>query len=154
MASHHATTVRGYLAALPPDRRKSIAAVRKVIRANLPRGYQEGPLFGMIGYYVPLARLPDTYNGQPLCIAGLASHAAHISLYLMSVYGDRKLRDWFERAFRATGKRLNMGKSCIRFKSADDLPLDVVGKAIAAVGVDRYIAHYKASRPGVKTRRR
>lgn len=138
----HAASVPDYLAALPPERRKAIAAVRKVIRANLPRGYEEGPLFGMISYYVPLTRFPDTYNGQPLWLAGLASQAAYMSIYLMCVYGDAKLRASFERDFRAAGKKLNMGKSCVRFKSVDDLPLDVIGKAIAAVSVDDYIAHY------------
>lgn len=142
----HAASVPDYLAALPAERREAIAAVRKVIRANLPRGYEEGPLYGMLGYYVPLTRLPDTYNGQPLLLAGLASQAAYMSIYLMCVYGDAKLRASFERDFRAAGKKLNMGKSCVRFKSVDDLPLDVIGKAIAAVSVDRYIAHYNEAR--------
>lgn len=142
----HVASVAEYLAALSPERRKAIAAVRKVIRANLPPGFKEGPLYGMIGYYVPLARFPDTYNGQPLCLAGLASQASYMSLYLMCVYGDAKLRASFEREFRAAGKKLNMGKSCVRFKSVDDLPLDVIGKAIAAVSVDRYLANYKAAR--------
>jgi Domain of unknown function (DU1801) len=146
MARIHAASVPDYLAALPPERRAALAAVRKVIRANLPRGYEEGPQFGMIGYYVPLARFPDTYNGQPLCLAALASQSSYMSLYLMCVYGDAKLRASFERDFRAAGKKLNMGKSCVRFKAVDDLPLDVIGKAIAAVSVDRYIAHYKEAR--------
>ena len=146
MARIDVASVPAYLAALPPERRKAIAAVRKVIRANLPPGYEEGPQFGMIGYYVPLTRFPDTYNGQPLCLAGLASQASYMSLYLMCVYGDGKLRASFERGFRAAGKKLNMGKSCVRFKSVDDLPLDVIGKAIAAVSVDRYIAHYEETR--------
>jgi hypothetical protein len=146
MVNKQAASVAEYLASLPPERRKAIAAVRKVIRANLPPGYEEGPQYGMIGYYVPLSRFPDTYNGQPLCLAGLASQASYMSLYLMCVYGDGKLRAAFERGFRAAGKKLNMGKSCVRFRSVDDLPLDVIGKAIAAVGVDRYIASYKAAR--------
>ncbi len=146
MVIRHVASVAEYLAALPPERRKAIAAVRKVIRANLPPGYKEGPLYGAIGYYVPLARFPDTYNGQPLCVAGLASQASYMSLYLMCVYGDAKLRAAFERGFRAAGKKLNMGKSCVRFKSVDDLPLDVIGKTIAAVSVDRYVASYKAAR--------
>ena len=146
MVMRHVASVAEYLAALSPERRKAIAAVRKVIRANLPPGFKEGPLYGMIGYYVPLARFPDTYNGQPLCLAGLASQASYMSLYLMCVYGDAKLRASFERGFRAAGKKLNMGKSCVRFKSVDDLPLDVIGKAIAAVSVDRYLANYKAAR--------
>jgi len=146
VATRDVASVPDYLAALAPDRRKALAAVRKVIRANLPTGYKEGPLFGMIGYYIPLSRFADTYNGQPLCIAALASQASYMSLYLMGVYGDAKLRVAFERDFRAAGKKLNMGKSCVRFKSADDLPLDVIGKAIAAVSVDGYIAHYKAVR--------
>src|SRR5215218_1778298 len=135
MVARQVASVADYLAALPAERRKAVAAVRKVIRANLPRGYQEGPLLGMIGYYVPLARFQDTYNGQPLMLAALASQASYMSLYLMCVYDDAKLRASFGRGFRAAGKKLNMGKSCVRFKSLDDLPLDVIGKAIAAVSV-------------------
>ena len=148
MASSKLGTVAEYVASLPPERRSAIAAVRKVIRANLPAGYEEGMLYGMIGYHVPFSRLPDTYNGQPLCLAGLASQKNYSSLYLMGVYGSPVLRRQFEAGYRRSGKRLDMGKSCVRFRSLDDLPLDVIGKAIAAVSVDDYVAVYRASREG------
>lgn len=128
-----------------------MAAVRQVINANLPPGFEEGMLFGMIGYYVPFSRLADTYNKQPLCLAGLSSQKGYMSLYLMSVYGSAKQRKWFEQEYRRAGKKLDMGKSCVRFKSVDDLPLELVGKAIASVGVDDYIASYHASRRKVKS---
>jgi hypothetical protein len=139
-------SVDDYLASLPPDRREAISTVRKLILDNLPEGYEEGIQYGMIGYYVPLSRYPETYNGQPLGIAALASQKGYMSLYLMCVYGDPATRRWFESAYHAAGKRLDMGKSCVRFKRLEDLPLDVVGEAIARVSVDQYLAHYEKSR--------
>jgi hypothetical protein len=106
--------------------------------------------FGMIGYFVPLSRHPETYNGKPLCFAALSSQKAYMSLYLMSVYGDAEVRSWFERAYRASGKKLDMGKSCVRFKAVDDLALDVIGEAIGKLGVDRFIAAYEASRTAAR----
>jgi cell division septation protein DedD len=141
-----AATVDAYLASLPEDRRAAIAAVRAVINANLPDGYREGMQFGMIGWCVPLARFPDTYNGQPLGLAALASQKQYMALYLMSVYGDRELETWFRDAFAAAGKQLDMGKSCVRFKTLDALPLDVIGQTIAKVPVDAYLAKYAAAK--------
>lgn len=147
MVTSRATTVADYLASLPADRREPIGAVRDVILRNLPTGYEEGMQYGlMIGYYVPLSRYPDTYNGQPLGIAGIASRKGYMTLHLMSVYGDPAIRAWFEDAFRRSGKKLDMGKSCVRFKKLDDLPLDLVGQAIARVSVDDYIGFYEAER--------
>ena len=123
-----AATVTEYLAGLPDDRRKAMAAVRKVIRANLPKGIVESMNWGMIVYEVPLTTYPDTYNGQPLAYAGLASQKNHMSVYLMGIYGSDTLRAEFEEAYRATGKRMDIGKSCVRFRTLDDLPLDVVGR--------------------------
>ena len=152
MASSSAATVEKYLATLPPDRRAAIATIRNVIRKNLPRGFEEGMQYGMIGYYVPLSRYPTTYNGQALGAAALASQKGYMSLYLMSVYGDPKQKAWFERAYRAAGKKLDMGKSCVRFKKLDDLPLDVVGEVIAQLDVDRFIAAYEAARSAARAR--
>jgi len=150
MVSSPVRTVDQYLAALPPDRRQAIAAVRNVIRKNLPRGYEEGMGFGMITYHVPLSRYPDTYNGQPLQIAALASQKNGMSVYLMGAYSDAETARWFQDEYRKTGKRLDMGKSCVRFRSLDDLPLELVGQVIARVGVDEYLARYEASRGGTK----
>lgn len=131
-----------YIASLPEERRKAMTAVRDVILENLPRGFEEGMSYGMIGWYIPLERFPDTYNGQPLGLAGLASQKNYMSLYLLSVYGDRETERWFKERYAASGKRLNMGKSCLRFTKLEDLPLDVIGETIARVDLDRYLAHY------------
>jgi hypothetical protein len=152
MVSSGARTVEKYLAALPAPRRAALEVVRSVILENLPAGYEEGMEYGMIGYYVPLERYPETYNGQPLCIAGLASQKNHMAVYLMSVYGHPQTRRWFEQAYREAGKKLDMGKSCLRFRSLDDLALPVVGEAIRRVSVDAYIATYEGSRRGQKAR--
>jgi hypothetical protein len=128
-----AKTVAEYLASLPPERRSAIEAVRRIILKNLPRGFKEGMQFGMIGYCVPLSRYPNTYNGQPLPLAALASQKNYMSVYLMSVYGDPATRRWFETEYRRAGKRLDLGGSCVRFRTLDDLPLTLVGAAIARV---------------------
>ncbi|MCW5805066.1 MAG: DUF1801 domain-containing protein [Deltaproteobacteria bacterium] len=144
MASSAAATVDAYLAELPEDRRAALTAVRAVVNAHLPAGYVEGMQYGMIGWCVPLSRYPDTYNGQPLAIASLASQKQYMALYLVGVYGDRDLEAWFRRAFAASGKKLDMGKSCVRFKTLDALPLDVIGQTIAKVPVDAFLARYEA----------
>ena len=139
-------SVSDYLASLPEDARTALSAVRKVILKNLPEGFEEAIQYGMLGYQIPLSRYPKTYNGQPLTLAGLASRKGHMTLHLMSIYGDSKLREWFESAYAATGKKLDFGKACVRFKTLDALPLDVVGEAIAKVSVDDFIAAYERSR--------
>lgn len=146
MVQSSATTVTEYLKELPPERRKEIQAVRKVVKANLPPGYKETMGYGMITYVIPLSRYPDTYNKQPLSVVALAAQKQHHSLYLMAVYADKQTEQWFTKAFKASGKKLDMGKSCVRFKKAEDLPLDVIGQAVARVPVDDYIAAYEAAR--------
>jgi hypothetical protein len=135
-----ASSVPEYLASLPPERRQAMEAVRAVIRANLPPGIEEGMQFGMIGYYVPLSTYPDTYNGQPLCVAALASQKQYMSAYLMAVYGDPATEKWFKAEWKKTGKKLDMGKSCVRFKKLDDLALEVIGQAIRRVPAAKYVA--------------
>lgn len=146
MVRSEATTVDQYLAELDPERREQISAVREVVLANLPGGYQEAMNWGMISYEVPLERYPDTYNKQPLAYAGLASQKNHMSLYLMALYGDPEREQGFEERYRASGKRYDVGKSCVRFRRLDDLPLDLVAEVIASTSVDDLIAHYEASR--------
>ena len=148
-----ATTVREYLAGLPDDRRIAIAAVRKVIRANLPDGYEEAMSWGMISYEVPLDRYPDTYNGKPLVLAALASQKNHMAVYLSAIYADDEARERFESAYRETGKRFDVGKSCVRFRKLDDLPLDVIGDAIGAVPVDAFIESYERGRREARSRK-
>lgn len=141
-----ATTVDEYLAALADDRRAVIAAVRDVIVANLPTGFVEGIGWGMISYDVPLERYPNTYNGKPLMYAALASQKRHCALYLTDVYIDPARLDWFTERYRASGKRVDIGKSCVRFRTVDDLPLDLVAEVIAGTSVDAFLATYEAGR--------
>ncbi len=148
MVSSKATTPAAYLAGLPADKRAVISAVRDIVNANLPAGYAEGIFFGMLCWYVPLERYPDTYNGQPIGIAGLAAQKNYNALYLMSVYADRDSETWLRSAFAKAGKKLDMGKSCVRFKKLDDLPLDVIGEAIARVPVDKLIAAHDSVHGG------
>jgi Domain of unknown function (DU1801) len=117
-----AATVEEYLEELPPDRREAIVAVRDIVNAHLPDGFEEGMQFGMISWHVPVARYPDTYNGQGLGIAALASQKNHVALYLMGIYSDEDDAAWFKQEWRATGQRLDMGKSCVRFRHQDDIP--------------------------------
>ena len=146
LAQSKAATVDEYLAELPQDRQEAIASVREVILQHLPPGYEETMQDGMIGYVIPLKTYPVTYNGQPLGYAGLASLKNYMSLYLMNIYGDKETEQWFTERYRASGKRLNMGKSCVRFKKLDDLPTDLIGEAIARTTVADFIRGYEASR--------
>jgi hypothetical protein len=146
MIQSKATTIQEYLEWLPDDRRKEIAKVRSVIRKHLPKGYEEAITYGMIAYQIPRKTLPDTYNGQPLCYAGLAAHKNFNTLYLMGAYGSERLRADLQKAFAKAGLKLDMGKSCVHFKTADDLPLPAIGKVIAAVSPAKYMRVYEQSR--------
>jgi len=148
-----ASTVDQYLAELPPDCREAMNAVRKVILQNLPKGFEEVMQYGMISYVVPFKLFPAGYHcdpSQPLSFAGLASQKNHMALYLMTVYGHKETEEWFVKAYMATGKKLDRGKSCVRFKKLEDLPLDVIGQAIARVPVDKYIQTYVKAREKAK----
>lgn len=139
----NATTVEQYMKELPADRRAAISAVRKVILANLPKGYVECMGYGMIGYVVPHSLFPAGYHCNPrlpLPFANLASQKNHLALYLMTLYGHPETECWFRQAWLAAGKKLDMGKCCVRFKRLEDVPLDVVGQIIARVPVKDYIA--------------
>ena len=146
MVSSEAQSPEEYLAALPEDRREALSTLRKVILDNLPAGFAEGMQFGMIGYYIPLERFPDTYNGQPLGLAAIASQKHHMALYLNNVYGDVATEKRFRERYAASGRKLDMGKSCVRFRRIEDLPLDVIAKTIAEVSADGYLARYQAAR--------
>ena len=150
MVKSDAATVEAYLAELPPDRREAIESVRRTILVNLPDGYEEQMSFGMIGYVVPLSRYPDTYNKEPLALAALASQKRHMAVYLNNVYGDPATLDWFTAAYAASGKRLDMGKSCVRFKRLADLPLDVIGETIARTSLEDFLAFYESARGKAK----
>jgi hypothetical protein len=146
MASGKATTVHTYLKSLPAERRKVVAAVRDVVLSNLPKGYRESVNWGHITYEVPLERYPDSYNGQPLCYAGLAAQKNHYALYLMGAYANPKVGHTLASEFKKRGKKLDMGKSCLRFKALDDLPLDVIARVIASTPVDEMISYAEKSR--------
>jgi len=143
---YEATTVEEYIAQIPADRQETFRKLRELILANLPAGYEEGILYGMPGYYIPLSRYPNTYNGQPIGIAALASQKNYLSLYLTGVYDDTNTESWFKKSYEATGKKLNMGKSCVRFKKLDDLPLDVIAQAVARITPAELIAIYEKTR--------
>ncbi len=141
-----AKTVAEYVKQLPAGRREAIAAVRKVILANLPAGYAECMNYGMIGYVVPHSIYPAGYHcdpSKPLPLGGLASQKNYMSLYHMCVYGNGELEKWVRAQWKAAGKKLDMGKCCIRFKTLDDLPLDAIGKLFARVPVQDYVAMHE-----------
>ncbi|MBY0527110.1 MAG: DUF1801 domain-containing protein [Gemmataceae bacterium] len=146
MVQSQAATAQEYLDSLPEDRRAVISTVRDVLLKNLPAGYQEAMCFGMLSYEVPLEKYPNTYNGQPLSYIALAAQKNYYALYIMSVYGDAKLAKQLQDGFKKAGKKLDMGKCCVRFKKLEDLPLDVIGKLVKAVTPKQFIARYEASR--------
>jgi hypothetical protein len=146
MASSKAATVDDYLAELPPERRSVVASVRDLVRRNLPEGYRETMNWGMISYEIPLELYPNTYNKQPLSYAGLAAQKNSYTLYLNGVYQDAEGKKWLEREFTKAGKKLDMGKSCLHFNRLEDLPLDVIAKAIGSTPPDEFIEQYEASR--------
>jgi hypothetical protein len=147
-----ATTVAAYLDSLPPDRKEAIQTVRRVILKNLDRkgpegkgGYAEGMLYGMIGYYVPLSVWPHGHNGDPKVVVpymALGSQKNYMVVHVMCVWGNQPMRAWFEKAWKATGKKLDMGGACLRFKKVEDLSLEVIGEVVRRVPVQEYLEHY------------
>ena len=141
-----ATTVDAYLAELPEERREAISAIRGVILKNLPRGYEEGMQWGMIGYYVPHSLYPAGYHCQPeepLPVASLASQKNHMAFYGLGLYINEAQARWFVEEWNKAGKKLDMGKSCVRFKTLDDVAVDVIGRAIKRLPVEQYIEQYE-----------
>ena len=138
--------VEEYLASLPEDRREAITAIRKVILKNLPKGYEEGIQWGMPSYFVPLSEYPSGYNcqpDQPLPFVGFASQKNHMAFYGFCIYIDEVLKDRFVEDWKKTGKKLDMGKSCVRFKKLEDVPLKVIGDAVKRVPMKKYIKQYE-----------
>jgi uncharacterized protein YdhG (YjbR/CyaY superfamily) len=150
-----AATPEQYLAELPEDRRAAIQAVRDVILKNLPKGIEEGMQYGMIGYYVPHSIFPPGYHcdpKQPLPFASLASQKNHMAVYLCNIYQEDNT--WFRQAYEATGKKLDMGAGCVRFKKLENLPLDLIGEVIAKYTVDEFIGKYQAVLAETKSRKK
>jgi len=142
-----AATVQQYLNELPEDRRAVIEAVRGMVLHNLPEGYRESMRWGMITYEIPLERYPDTYNGQPLAYVALAAQKNNYALYL-TVHEDSEQEARLREGFKKAGKKLDMGKSCLRFKKLDDLPMNVLAETVASTSPDEFIAHHEAARAG------
>ena len=142
------TTVTQYLASLDPDRKKAIQAVREVLKANLDPKVKEGIQYGMIGYFIPHSVYPDGYHcspDQPLPFIGMASQKNHMAVYLFCIYGDRAEAARFEKQWAKSGKKLDMGKSCVRFKKIEDVCLTSIGAAVKRMTAARFIKHYEAN---------
>ena len=140
------TTVASFLDELPEERRREVKRVRKVLRRHMPKGYQEVISKNMLVYQVPLEHYSDTYNKQPLWYVALASEKSYLSLHLVNVYGDSKLAQRLRDGFKAAGKKLDMGKACIHFKSTDELPLDVIGEIVASTPLERWVEITKSAK--------
>jgi len=152
MAGKAAGNVSEYLASLPKERRSAIEAIRKVVRRHLPKGYRETVGRAGIAYEVPLKRYPNTYNGKPLPYVCLAGQKNYCALYLMGIYQVPAQAAKLRAEFKAAGKKANMGKSCIRFRAPDDLPLEAIGELVGGTSVEAFIAQYEASRSHVLKR--
>jgi uncharacterized protein YdhG (YjbR/CyaY superfamily) len=146
MVSSKAATPDAYLDELPPERRELVERLRAIVNANLPDGYVERMNWGMISWELPIERYPETYNGQPLGFAGLAAQKNHTALYLNCIQASPERTERLKTAWAAAGKKLDMGKSCLRFQRADQVAEDILAEAIASVPVDQFIADYEASR--------
>ena len=151
MVSSAAASVDAYLAELPPQRRAVVSAVRDIVNAHIPPGYEEAMAYGMIGWSIPLSRYPVTYNKQPLSYAGLAAQKNNFALYLMCAYAESGQEQALRDAYAKAGRKLDMGKSCLRFKSLDDLLVEPIAASIASTSVEQFIARYEASRKLTKS---
>ena len=157
MVSSKAATVKDYLAGLPADRREVVQAVREVILENKDKDLEEGMQYGMIGYYVPHALYPPGYHVDPklpLGYAHLAAQKNHYALYMMPLYSGGGAAGWFVKEWAKTGKKLDMGKSCIRFRKLEDLALDVIGQAFARITVKKYLAGYEKALGQIAARKK
>jgi hypothetical protein len=139
-------TVAEFISQLPADRRAEVKRVRELIRENLPAGYEEVISKNMLVYQVPLTHYDETYNGKPLWYIALASEKSYLSLHLMSVYGDRNQARQLEDGFRLAGKKLDMGKACIHFRTADDLPQETIAAVVSSTPMERWVAIAKAAK--------
>lgn len=141
-----AATPEEYLASLPADRREMVTSIRETVNANLPEGYVEEMAWGMLTWSVPLEISGPTYNGKPLAYAAVASQKNHVAVYLMGLYTDGPELGWFKEQYAERGLKLDMGKSCVRIKHLDELPLDVLGESIASIGPDELVARSERAR--------
>lgn len=150
MVSSAATTVDAYLDALPEPARTCMTRVRALVLAHLPEGYVEAMTWGMPTYEIPLARYPDTYNGKPLCYVAFAAQKRHNALYLNMAYAESGVENMLREAWAAAGRRLDMGKCCLRFRRYEDLLEAPLAEAIASMPVEAFIARYEQARAGTR----
>lgn len=143
-----AATVDAYIAELPEDRQKALTELRKVVKKSLPKGFQETMGYGMMGYSVPHSLYPAGYHcnpKDPLPFMGMASQKNFIAVYHMGIYADPKLLKWFTEAHaKASPKRLDMGKSCIRYKKAEDIPYKLIGELASKISPQDWIKMYES----------
>ncbi|MCC6907461.1 MAG: DUF1801 domain-containing protein [Phycisphaerales bacterium] len=142
-----ATTIEAYLQSLPPDRREAIQAVRDVINRNIDKQYAEGMQYGMPAWFVPRSVYPAGYHcdpKQPVPFASVASQKNHVAIYMFCIYCLPGEAEWFAQQWKATGKRLDMGKGCVRFKRLEDVPLDLIGEAVRRATITRFLEHYES----------
>lgn len=135
-----------YLNNLPTDRKEALKKVREVVLQNLPEGYTEQIQYGMISYVIPLEKYPNTYNKQPLVLLTIGNQKNYMSLYMNNIYADPELRNWFINAYENSGNKLDMGKSCVRFKKLENLPLEVIGEAVSRTSVQEFIQLYEEAK--------
>ncbi|MFQ5669227.1 MAG: DUF1801 domain-containing protein [Acidobacteriota bacterium] len=143
------TSVKDYLAMLPADRRRVIEAIRRVVRLNIDKEFEEGLQYGMLAWYLPHSKYPKGYHcdpEQPLPFASIASQKNHIGIYLFCIYGNSLEQARFAAEWKAAGKRLDMGKSCVRVKKLGDVPLEVIGRAFKRMTAKKFVKGYKAMR--------
>lgn len=150
MVKSNADTVEQYLGELPDDRKQAMAAVREIILEHLPDGYEETMQWEMISYVVPLKIFPDTYNKLPLGYVSLASQKNYMTVYLNNIYSSKEATKWFHFEYDKSGKKIDMGKSCVRFKKLEDLPLQLIGQAIAKDSVEDFLKLYKDAQKTAK----
>ena len=137
------STVEGYIESLPPGKREVIEAARKLVRANIPKGYAEFMNWGAINWGIPLAEFSNTYNGHPLCYVALGANKNKNSLHLMGCYGDVNQTAFLKDEFKKAGKTFDMGKAWLHFNTLDDLELKSVAKVIGMVTPGEFLEHYK-----------
>ena len=148
LMTHTADTVEEYIAALPVPRRKAISAIREVILQNIDPAFEEGIQYGMISYYVPFSAYPAGYHCDPtkqVNFASLGSQKNHMAMYLMCVYGNPSQEKLFRDDWAQSGKKLDMGKSCVRFKRLEDVALEAVANVVGRVSMTKYLEHYVAA---------
>ena len=146
---YKATSPEDYISQVPEERQSTLKKLRKVINANLPKGFEEGIQYGMIGYYVPHSIYPDGYHctpTKPLPFMSFASQKNSVNLYHSGIYAKPELHDWFVNEYPKHCKRkLDMGKSCIRFKKLDEIPFDLIGELSTKLSVDEWIKIYESA---------